>query len=106
MELVPAILYIVQNYSGLAMPAIIDFVNQKVENSKVRFLISIVLSIALATLLNLDKVLASQWSELLGTVSFVFAQSQIVYKLYWENSKARAKVFGVDVISDPNKLKD
>ena len=99
-----AFLYIIQNYSGLAMPIVIDFVNKQIKSSKGRFWASIGISIVLGTLLNVDKVLASEWTNLLGTVSFIFAQSQIVYKTYWENSGTRAKLYGVDKMSDPAKV--
>ena len=83
-----------QDLVGLALPFIADFVNKKIPYSNIRFLLSILLSIGAALLLNVDKLRGGDWNELLGKVGLIFTESQIVYRLYWKNSHARFKVFG------------
>lgn len=96
-ELISAIIGLVQTWHGPLMPFLVDAITQYVENSKWRFVISILTTLLVTSLLNLDKLLTGNYAELLGTVSFVFVQAQIMYKLYYEKSDARAKVFGDDI---------
>ena len=90
---------LVQNQSGWVMPAIVDLVNQHVTNSRVRFILSIIITFLLATLLNLDQLVSiNSWADagvFAGTVSFLFAQSQIAYKLYWEKSQLRSNLYSI-----------
>ena len=94
MEALVPIIVAVQNFHGLALPFVIDFVNRNILNSKIRFWASFVICVVIALAVNFNKVLeVNNWQDagvLTGQVSFIFAQAQIVYKAYWENSKKRA----------------
>lgn len=83
-----------QDLVGFVIPFFIDFINKHVENSTVRFIISLVSSFVVAALLNLDKLQSGSWDELLGKTGLVFAEAQVVYKLYWEKSTLRENVLG------------
>lgn len=81
-----------QDFAGFILPPFIDLVNRNIANSTVRFWISILACVAVAVLLNLDKL--NNLDELLGKASLIFAQAQIVYKTYWEKSRMREKMVG------------
>ena len=81
-----------QDFAGFILPPFIDLINRRIANSKVRFWISILACVAVAVVLNLDKI--NNPDELLGKASLVFAQAQIVYKTYWEKSAIRGKMVG------------
>lgn len=98
-ELVAAIINFVQTWHGPVMPFLVDAITQYVPNSKLRFVISILTILIVTSLLNLDKLLTGDYAELIGTISFVFVQAQIMYKLYYEKSDARVKVFGRQIQS-------
>jgi hypothetical protein len=107
MEIVATVVYLSQNYIGLLMPPVIDFVNGKLPGDrykKCRFILAIMVSVLVGSLINLDKVIAGDWSDLLGMISFIALQGQMVYKLYWENSTPRVKMFGAGIISEPGVL--
>ena len=93
MEALTPIIAIIQNFHGLALPFVIDFVNKNIFNSKVRFVASLVICVVVALAVNFNKVLeVSNWEDaavLTGQISFIFAQAQIVYKTYWEKSQVR-----------------
>ena len=79
-----------QDFAGFILPPFIDLVNRHIANSTVRFWVSILACVAIAVLLNLDKL--NNLDELLGKASLIFAQAQIVYKTYWEKSGIREKM--------------
>lgn len=86
-----------QQYIGVILPPIIDGVNSRISNSKLRFLVSLLICIGAAALLNPDQLLAGDVGEFLGTSSFIFAQAQIVYNTYWKKSAARVKMYGAGI---------
>ena len=81
-----------QDFAGFILPPFIDLINRNIANSTVRFWISMLACVAVAVLLNLDKL--NNPDELLGKASLIFAQAQIVYKTYWEKSGVREKMVG------------
>src|SRR3990167_1752276 len=102
MEALAPIIIAVQNFHGLALPFVIDFVNRNILNSKIRFWASFVICVVIALAVNFNKVLeVNNWQDagvLTGQVSFIFAQAQIVYKLYWEKNPLRTKIIGQPVV--------
>ena len=75
---------------GFILPPIIDLVNVRVKNDKVKFWVAMLVSVLVGVLFNLDKF--GNPSELLGALAVVFTESQIVYKQYWEKSEARVEL--------------
>lgn len=82
-----------QDFVGFILPPFIDMINKHVPNATAKFWIAMVVSLAVATFLNLDKL--NNFQELLGSTALVFAEAQIVYKTYWEESKLRSKTFEI-----------
>lgn len=85
-----------QNFVGLLLPPVIDLVNTKIPNSNVRFLASMLISALVAVVLSpqlLTDIVAGYQTgsveTLLKEVTLVWAEAQLVYKLYWENSAPR-----------------
>lgn len=87
--LVPQIAQVAKDWAGIILPPFVDLVNKHVADSKLRFLISVAASLALASALNLQYVLDADWTNVILRTAFIFAQAQIVYKLYWEKSQPR-----------------
>jgi hypothetical protein len=79
---------------GFVLPPFIDIINTKVTNSKVRFLISLAICLIIGLLSvgltqgfdlnNIDTILVSGASA--------FTTAQLVYKQYYEDSKARVSL--------------
>lgn len=82
-----------QDFVGFILPPFIDMINKHIQNATARFWAAIVISLAVATCLNLDKL--NNFQDLLGSTALVFAEAQIVYKTYWEGSKLRSKTFEI-----------
>lgn len=83
-----------QNLIGLILPPLVDVINSKVANSNIRFLISIAICLVVACLSNIDKIKAGDWNSLLANAGIIFTEAQVVYKLYWDKSKVRERMFG------------
>lgn len=73
---------------GFVLPPVIDLVNVRVSNKKVKFLIAFGISFVVGLLFNLDKF--DNPAQLAGALSLVFTETQLVYSQYWADSKARA----------------
>ena len=76
---------------GFVLPPFIDIINTRVKNAKVRFLVSLAICLLIGVvsvgftegfdLNNVDTILVSGASA--------FTTAQLVYKQYYEDSKAR-----------------
>lgn len=76
---------------GLVLPPIVDLVNKYVQNSKIRFLISIAFSLVVGGIVS---VIQNGWENVAKDIGLIFATSQIVYKLWYEKSGLQDKIRG------------
>ena len=81
-----------RQWAGLVLPPVIDFINKNISNSQARFFISVVFCAVVAFVLNIDKLVFGQADSLLASFALIFTQAQVVYKLYWENSRVRSNL--------------
>lgn len=77
---------------GLVLPFFIDFINKNIENSKVRYVISLVVCLGVAGVIRFPELTNGDVGQVLQSAGIIFAEAQTVYKLYWEKSALRAKV--------------
>jgi hypothetical protein len=83
---------------GLLLPIVIDLVNRKVENSDIRFWVSVAVCSAVGGALNyLDTsyTFASPveaFESVTGSIMMVFGLAQISYQGFYENSKLRKSI--------------
>ncbi len=82
---------------GLILPPFIDFINKNIANSKVKFVISLLVSLVVAVAvkfyegkLTLDAL--GNVPALLTTAGVIFAEAQVVYKLLYHNSALERKI--------------
>ncbi len=85
---------------GAILPTLIDLLNRKVKNSKVRYAVSLVVCLVVGVLLNLKTL---DVADVLGSGAVVFASAQTVYKTYWDKSKVR-KILDKSVTNGVKKL--
>jgi hypothetical protein len=94
---------LVQNFIGVILPPVIDFVNQYVTNSKVRLWVAFAICAVIASIVNYNYFLdVTDWNDvavIAGKIGFIFTQAQLTYKQYWEKSQARIEVFGRGIVS-------
>ncbi len=79
---------------GAVLPPVIDFVNKRIANSTWRYVVSMIVCIVIGGLLNLDKLSVG---DVLGSAALVFGAAQTAYKMYWEKSDVRVKMYGPEV---------
>ena len=80
---------------GLVLPPFIDFINARITNSKLRFVVSLIVCTLVALVLEFmnGTLKYADMSEVLTSIALVFTSAQVVYKLYWEKSTMRSVVF-------------
>lgn len=83
----------IQNLVGFALPLVIDFINKRVADSKLRFVVSVLVCLVTGVLFHLDKLHKPE--DLLVNSAIIFAEAQLIYKLYWEKSTPREKIFNI-----------
>lgn len=76
-----------QNLVGFVLPPVIDFINKKIGDDSIRFMVSAAICIIVGLLLNIDKL--GDMNSLLGNIAVVFATAQTTYNLYWKKSTLR-----------------
>lgn len=74
---------------GLVLPPVIDLINSKVTDSKVRYLVSMGICIVVGVLLNIGDLTAGSLDTVIASVMLVFVSAQSTYNLYWEKSGLR-----------------
>lgn len=72
---------------GAILPPFIDLLTKKVTNSKLRFGISMLVCILVGVGINYQTF---SLSNILGSVGLVFASAQVVYRIYFKDSKFRS----------------
>lgn len=77
---------------GALLPPVIDVVNRYVANPKFRFLIAVVVSIIVGGVVSVVQFGAD---EVIANSTLIFSTSQLVYKLWYEQSQLQDKVRGV-----------
>ena len=85
---------VAKDYVGIVMPFFIDLINRKITNSNWKFVVSLVLCLVVAVVVNLNQLLGGDITVVIGKIGLVFTEAQIIYKLYWMNSQARTKLIG------------
>lgn len=79
----------VKDLVGFLLPPLIDVVNVKVKDEKIRFLVSLVICVVVGAILNVDRLAAGSVEEALRSAGIVFATAQTAYRLYWKKSEVR-----------------
>lgn len=78
---------LMQNLIGFLLPPFIDLINKDIPNSKVKFVISLVVCVIVGVILNYQQL--SNTQNLLGGIAIVFTTAQVTYYTYWQNSQLR-----------------
>jgi hypothetical protein len=76
----------IQAIVGLVMPPVIDLINTKITDTKVRYIVSLLTSLILGLLFSWNEL---DWQNIFASASIIFAASQTTYNLYWKNSSTR-----------------
>lgn len=78
-----------ENLVGLVLPLIIDLLNRFVPNSNLRYVISLVICLIVAALLNLSAIQLGDSNSFFASFGIIFAEAQSVYKIWWGKSGSR-----------------
>lgn len=74
---------------GAVLPPVIDLINKYISDAKWKYLVSVVICVVLAFILNLAGNDASNLGKLVEGSSAIFLSAQTIYKLYWKESDIR-----------------
>jgi hypothetical protein len=88
-------LFIVANapmLSGIVLPIVVDYLNREVPNPTERFIVTILAVFVTSLLIKWKSLAAGNPQEVAETMGILFFESQAVYRLYFKNSYARAKI--------------
>ena len=72
---------------GAVLPPFIDFLTKSMDNSKIRFLISLGVCVLAGGVINFNSF---HGQDILASIALVFGSAQVVYKTYWKESNFRA----------------
>lgn len=85
---------------GFILPPFIDVVNKRVESAKMRFFISLIVSLIAAVAITYPSLSIGDVNGLLVALTIVFTEAQIVFSLYWKDSEARGRLQAKMAASD------
>lgn len=77
---------------GFSLPIIVEVLNKDVEGTRERFAVTIVSCVLAAALLQWHELVYGSPEELFTSIGIIFAESQIVFKLYFQDSFLRWKI--------------
>ena len=78
-----------ENLIGLVLPPVIDLVNSRIANAKVKYIVALGICAVIAGILHAHELNAMDASGFLKSAGVIFAEAQTVYKIYWSDSKLR-----------------
>lgn len=68
---------------GFVLPPVIELVNQKISNPTVKFLVSLVISAAVAVAIKFNELKFASAEEIFSSVALIAVEAQIAYRIYW-----------------------
>ena len=80
------------NLAGIILPPLIEIINKDIPDERQRFLIACTICFAVAVVFRWDSVASSDPQKFIATLGLIFAESQMVYRLYWKSSVLRVKL--------------
>jgi hypothetical protein len=83
------------------MPFLVEVINRDIKNSNVRFGITVLLCVIIAALLHIPQLMMGSVEGLLSSMTLIFAESQVVFKLYFQDSTLRASMQRPEVVTTP-----
>lgn len=84
-----------ENLVGFILPPVIAFINQKITNDTVRFIVSILVSMVVAVAIKYQELQFLTPEQFMSSVALIFSESQIAYRTYWHENSPVRKTFGV-----------
>lgn len=79
-----------EQFIGFFLPPVIDLINRNISNSKIKFWISMLISVVVAVIIKWQDL--NNFQEVLGSIGIIFAEAQIIYKTWWKDSGIRGRV--------------
>ena len=77
---------------GFLMPPIVEVLNKDVKGANERFLVTVFVCLLAATILHWNELIYGSPEQLLASAGIIFTESQVVFKLYFQNSWVRWKI--------------
>ena len=76
---------------GFVLPFVVDFLNKVlgVGESKIKFVVTVVVSFVIAAVIHYQELSFGSLEGFWKTGSLLFAESQIVYRMWWGDSGSR-----------------
>jgi hypothetical protein len=91
----PTEIYLVMVLVGQVLPRFIDNVNKFVLNKKIRFLLSLTISLAVGIIFNFDYLFPLKQvnvQQVILTALILWTSSQAAYKMYYEGSQTQMQI--------------
>ena len=84
----------ITGFLGLFLPPVIDIINTKITDSRVRFLASLLVCTILGIIIHSNEIVAGVASveKTIHTITAVFTTAQATYHIYWDKSDARTEM--------------
>lgn len=84
--------FLIQNaesFVGVVLVVLIDYLNKDVRTELERFLVTVIACLFTAAIIHHDELLYGSPEQVLQTATLIFAESQVVFKLYFKRSWLR-----------------
>jgi hypothetical protein len=80
---------IIEAIIGAFLPIIIDFLNKKVDDSRIKYAVSLIVCLIAGAFININDI---NLNNFLASGALIFASAQTVYHTYWEKSNIRKTI--------------
>lgn len=77
---------------GFLLPPVIDLINRKINNSDIRFWVSVLFCAVVGVLIAYSKGNIGDINAIISSIFIVFGLAQISYKAVYESSRLQTKV--------------
>ena len=81
-----------ENLVGFILPPVIDVINAKVKDERLKYVVSLLFCVVVALALKFQEVKVGDVGAFLATAGLIFAEAQTIYRLYWKKSEIRTSM--------------
>ena len=81
--------HLLLQFGGFLLPPVMDYIGKDVKDDNERFLAILLLCFIYTCLIDFQDIKYGNLSALVLSMTFIFTQTQVMFKLYWKKSTKR-----------------
>lgn len=91
---------------GFIIPPFVELLNKEVDNERERFIVTLLACMAAGAVLHWSEIKVGSVDQAIQSISIIFIESQVVFKLYFKSSYFRQKLTESKKVVIPERVQN